>query len=372
MAEDGHDSSLDALWRLLAEAASGGQAKVDAIVALSQRTLFVGTWKPHGEGGFRTLQNSNGQTALPVFTTAQELQESARRFAWFQPDGSLNSAEVGARQALRHVVEQQLAFLVVDIATEHSLEVEREELEPLVKGVGRSDSQGPYAGVGRISSEMIRRVRPTPPPMQAVVPPGHEPAADPLTPPANYGEVVRRASSLSPAPEQGAPAIVMPPMAPPPVAPPPVAPPPVAPAPPAPTPMAAAAPGLSASTNMVDSGAGVSASFGAGSSVEFRALDHAPSDELLDALSAVLRGYPEVEWAVFANVARGPVAAVPTVGLRVDTSFRTRVGEIIPALKQAADAHGATVDVLLLDDPKLMRAARAGQLVFFPWRRRTT
>jgi len=183
-----------------------------------------------------------------------------------------------------------------------------------------------------------------------------------LTPPANYGEVVRRASSLSPAPEQGAPAIVMPPMAPPPVAPP----------PPAPMPMAAAAPGLSASTNMVDSGAGVSASFGAGSSVEFRALDHAPSDELLDALSAVLREYPEVEWAVFANVARGPVAAVPTVGLRVDTSFRTRVGEIIPALKQAADAHGATVDVLLLDDPKLMRAARADQLVFFPWRRRTT
>ena len=366
MAEDGHDSSLDALWRLLAEAASGGQAKVDAIVALSQRTLFVGTWKPNGEGGFRTLQNSNGQTALPVFTTAHELQESARRFAWFQPDGSLNSAEVGARQALRHVVDQNLAFLVVDIATEHSLEVERAELEPLVKGVGRSDSQGPYAGVGRISSEMIRRVRPTPPPMQAVVPPGHEPA-DPSTPPGNYGEVVRRASSLSPAPEQGAPAIVMPPMAPPPVAPPPVAP-----APPAPMPMAAAAPGLSASTNMVDSGAGVSASFGAGSSVEFRALDHAPSDELLDALSAVLRGYPEVEWAVFANVARGPVAAVPTVGLRVDTSFRTRVGEIIPALKQAADAHGATVDVLLLDDPKLMRAARAGQLVFFPWRRRTT
>ena len=106
--------------------------------------------------------------------------------------------------------------------------------------------------------------------------------------------------------------------------------------------------------------------------MEFHTLLDPPSDQLLDALSGVLRDYPEVEWAVFASTARGPVAPLPTVGLRVDTSFRTRVGEIIPALKQTADTHGATVDVLLLDDPKLMRAARAEQLVFFPWRRRST
>jgi len=123
---------------------------------------------------------------------------------------------------------------------------------------------------------------------------------------------------------------------------------------------------------MIGGGANVSASFGAGGSVEFHALTQEPSDELLDALSAVLRDYPEVEWAVFANASRGPVEPLPTVALRIDTTFRTRVGEIIPALKRIADEHGATIDVILLDDPKLMRAARSTQLVFFPWRRRAT
>lgn len=84
----------------------------------------------------------------------------------------------------------------------------------------------------------------------------------------------------------------------------------------------------------------------------------------------VLRGFPEVEWAALFLAARGPVQPQPTAGLRVDTAYRSRINEIIQGLRQAADAAGASLDVLLLDDPKLMRAARADGLLFFPWKRR--
>ena len=40
------DRATEAFRRLLSDAAAGGQAKVDALVALSQRTLFVATWTP--------------------------------------------------------------------------------------------------------------------------------------------------------------------------------------------------------------------------------------------------------------------------------------------------------------------------------------
>ena len=95
-----------------------------------------------------------------------------------------------------------------------------------------------------------------------------------------------------------------------------------------------------------------------------------PPDALLDALSEVLREFPEVEWASFFVASRGPTDARPTVGLRVDTSYRQRINDIIRGLRGAADEQGATVDVMLLDDPKLVRDARAQAIVFFPWRRR--
>jgi len=94
-----------------------------------------------------------------------------------------------------------------------------------------------------------------------------------------------------------------------------------------------------------------------------------PSEELLDALCDVLRSYPEVEWACIAAVSRGPAGATPTVGLRVDATFRTRVNEIIGAVRAAATKAGAGLDVLLLDDPVLVRVARNDSLLFYPWRR---
>lgn len=316
---DAVNRALEAFRRLLADGSGGGQAKVDALVALSQRTVVVGLWGSAGTG-YRTLVNSNGQAALPVFTSMDQLEEAADRFGWREPDGSLASEEVGARKVIRHVVEQKLPFLVIDIVAPYSLEVECQELEPLLTSDRRSDSEGPFAGVGRISSSMLGRVKPTPPPMAAVT--GHE---DP-----------------SKAPD-----------------------------------LSKSSPGLVAATGMTASSAGPagsggpkSATFGSGSSVELHPLTEDPPDSLLDALSDFLRGFPEVEWAAYCNASRGPVSPAPTIGLRVDTSYRARVNDIIQGLKGAADTAGATVDVLLLDDAKLMRQARSEQLAFFPWRKK--
>lgn len=114
-----------------------------------------------------------------------------------------------------------------------------------------------------------------------------------------------------------------------------------------------------------------SATFGGGSQgVTIGGLETEPPEEVYDALSAVLRGYPEVEWAALCSAARGPTTPVPTIGLRVDTSYRARVQEIIGALREAGEKEGASLDVLLLDDPKLVRAARSEAVVFFPWRRK--
>ncbi|HJL19692.1 MAG TPA: hypothetical protein RMH99_28780, partial [Sandaracinaceae bacterium LLY-WYZ-13_1] len=111
------------------------------------------------------------------------------------------------------------------------------------------------------------------------------------------------------------------------------------------------------------------ATFGGGTSVRLMPLTDEPPDAFFDALTAVLRGFPEVEWAALCNAARGPSAPAPTVGVRVDTGFRQRVNEIVAELRRAGDAQGAALDVLLLDDAALMRAARSEGVVFFPWRK---
>lgn len=321
------DSATAAFRRLLADGASGGQAKVDALVALSQRTVFVATWTPGGDD-FRTLVNSNGQNALPLFTDREQLELAGERLGWKGPEGTVMHREVGARQAFNHLVTHNLGFLIVDIASDHSLEAERTEIEPLLSSGPRTDSAGPFAAVGRISETMLQAVKPTPRPMEAVKPPTDLPAGAMES---SLPDAGRRPPSSPPSSPPGPP------------------------------------PGVKATT----AAGAPQATFGSGaSSVTVQPMTDAPPDELLDALSNVLRGFPEVEWASYFVAARGPTDARPTVGLRVDTSYRQRINEIIAGLRSAADDQGATVDVMLLDDPKLVRDARAQAIVFFPWRRR--
>lgn len=317
MTNGSEDRALEAFRRLLGDARQGGQAKVDALVALAQRTLWVATWGP-GQEGFRTLTNSAGQTALPAFTSGDELQAAGVRYGWAGGDGATPGREVGAREALRHTIAHNLQYVVVDLGTEHELEIERTEVEPLMSPAARRDSSlGPYAGVGRVSSTMMKAVKATPPPGSV---PAHRP-----TPPGGAQ------APMAPRRQPSQPRIV-------------------------------------ATTSDATEGPAAT-TFGAGTSVTIYALQTEPSGALLESLSELFRGYPEVEWACIGAMARGPAPPVPTVGVRVDSAFRQRVNEIITRVRQVADHCGAGVDVLLLDDPEVLRSARQTALVFYPWRR---
>lgn len=286
------------------------------MVALVQRTVFVVPW-PAGIEGFRTLVNSDGVAALPVFTLREQLEEAARRYGWLAADNSAPCAEIGARNALNYAISQNITFVVLDIAADHALELTREEYEPLLSEAARRDSQGPYAAAGRISTSLKSRVTPAP---------GTIPAQKAIEPPKSVP-----------------PGAIQAPAAPPP-----------------------STPGFTVSSDFDPNAA---ATFGGGTSVTLSPLSQVAPDAIYDALTAVLRDYPEVEWAALCNGARGPTAPVPTVGLRVDTSFRQRLNEIIQQVRRTGDEHGAALDVLLLDDPELMRTARASG-VFYPWRKK--
>lgn len=286
------------------------------MVALAQRTVHVVPW-PGGIEGYRTLVNSDGVAALPIFSLLSQLEEAARRYGWLGADGTAPRAEIGARKALHYAMNQNLTFVVVDIAAEHALELGRAEFEPLLTPAARRDSQGPYAAAGKISSSLIRAITPPPGSLKA-----------PIEPPRSSPANVVPAQASSPASSSG-----------------------------------------SGFTVTKDFDPNAAATFGGGTSATLSELTQVPEDALYDALTAVLRGFPEVEWASLCNASRGPSAAVPTVGLRVDTSFRQRMNEIISAVRQAGEANGAALDVLLLDDPALMRSARA-MGVFYPWRKK--
>ena len=290
----------EAFLRLLADAGAGGQAKVDALVALTQRTVFVSTWGT-GTEGYRTLTNSDGQSALPVFTDGKRADEAATRFGWRGADGLASLKEIGAREALRYAMAHELAYVVIDVGDPHALEMDRGEIEPLLTPEARRDGAGPYAGVGRVSSSMMKAVKSTPHAGMAQV-------RDPAAP-----------SVIAATPQ---------------------------------------APGS------------LTATFGSGSSVTIKALETAPPEPLLEGLSEVLRAYPEVEWAALCLAARGPAAAVPTVGLRLDAGFRERVNEIITAVRRSGETLGASLDVLLLDNPQVMRSTRAQGILFYPFRQR--
>ncbi len=359
------DGALAAFRRLLVEASHGGQAKVDAIVALSQRTVHVATWMPTHDG-FRTVINADGQSALPVFTGLDELRRAAQRFGWTDPSGAVASQEVGARQALRYVLSQDLSFVVVDIASAHAMEIDRAEVEPLLGSMGKRDSTGPFAAVGRISSSMLEAVesqqgsaRPSSSPR--IVRSGSVPSLTVAATPRDDSTLeialptaratVEEARKFGETPRTGEIAL------------------------PAGGIVAArAAAGMAGGVAQAAPSAASappSATFGSGSSVRIEVLADPPDDDLLAALADVLRGYPEVEWAALFGAARGPAPMQPTVGLRVDTAYRARVNEIMAAIRESGDDAGAALDVLLLDDAQLMRQARAEALVFFPWVRKT-
>ncbi|MCB9656754.1 MAG: SseB family protein [Sandaracinaceae bacterium] len=200
--------ALAAFVRLLLHARAGGQAKVDALLALSQRTLFVPR-KLDGSEGFATLINENGDWALPVFTSLEQIEAAADVFGWRRQDHTVAYDEVGARRAVHYALNEGAAFMVIDAIAAHALEATRDELKPLVSTQNRSDTFGPYAGVGRISSSILEATRPTERPSSSsppIAPPRISRAgAEASFPPPKLPARVTRAS-FAPPRDDGAPA----------------------------------------------------------------------------------------------------------------------------------------------------------------------
>jgi hypothetical protein len=369
LTQDTNERPHAAFYRLLHEAAQGGQAKVDALIALMQRTVFVVPWPGEIEG-YRTLVNSQKIAALPIFTERSELDTAARRYGWLSPDGTAPAVEIGAREAFHHARNQGLMLVVVDIAADHCVEVSRDEIEPLLSASARRESSGPFAGAGRLSSTLMRTVkagsRATPPPgtlepaIRAPTPPvGSLRAAERVAPPSeptpppgvDRGDaprrrdetpgVLRRGDTAPGTPSSMRPAAPREPIAPPdrrtPVR-----------MPSAVLPAVGPAPTMSGVVRP---------------SARLAPATAVPTDELLDQLEALLRAYPEVEWACVGATAEGPA-----LGLRIDARVRQRVDEIAARIATATMPTPAAA--VLLDDPQHFRAAKSEALVFYPWRRK--
>jgi hypothetical protein len=116
----------------------------------------------------------------------------------------------------------------------------------------------------------------------------------------------------------------------------------------------------------------VSATFGATPTATMKALEIAPSEELLDELAEVLREYPEVEWACLVTGARADHKQSESVALRIEPAFRQskNLAEITRRLREVGAARHATYDVLMLDTHEQMKQARHIGLPFYPWRKK--
>ena len=325
---DSVDPHLAALHRLLADAAAhGGQSTLDALVALTYRSVFVAPW-PAGIPGYRTLVNSQGMAALPVFTDRAQIVDAGERFGWRDPTGAIAAVEVPCVEALVHAKTSELAFVVVDITSEHSLEIARDAVDAVLEPSARKEPSG-----------LIRL--PTTRPMSA----GGTSRPSAM---ASSTSLPRVSGSSPPAPSRPTSASALPP-----------------------TPLSAlvehptSAGGSSAPRAIEPTVDPTQGTLGVClPSALLAAPAEVPADALLDELEAMLRGYPEVEWAC---IGTGPDGG-RVLGLRVEARIRQRVQEI--AGRASLAVAPATLPVVLLDDPAHMRHARQEALVFYPWRRR--
>lgn len=456
--ETGVDQATGAFRRLLADAGSSEQARVDALVAFSQRLVLAPTWP--GQQAVRTLTNHEGETAMPLFTGQDVLDETASRFGWRNADGSLPMRRLEAREALMQALARGVQFVVVDIGSPHAMEFGRLEIEPML--ALPADRTGPFAAAGEpqaqlrdavrrsnlppsmgsavakraaptnlpqidapfadlkpgktpgerpvsqplparpasrpisrplrdgplneldapspradsqplpraqpgsqpklpptrpISQTRLPAARPASQPLMPAVRPGSEPrlpAARPAsaatiargdaTTPSAAREVAARARTAASLAEARPPSINPPPM-----------------------PAAARAAQSDATAATQPEPASPDAS-GAGREGGEPARELQPGelpDTFLQAVSASLRSFPEVEWACV--MADG--GELPVIGVRVDPSFLNRVVQITDAIMRVADSDATPVQVLLLSTADLVKTARKQGKAFYPWKR---
>jgi SseB protein N-terminal domain len=404
------DQATIAFRRVLAEANAGEQARVDALVVLSQRTVYAATWPGQNQAA-RTLTNSEGESALPLFTGMDVLDTTATRFGWRNADGSLQFRELGAREALRHALARGVHFVVVDIGCEHSVEFAREELEPLLQLQSQRNGTGPYAATGERQAAILDAVRrsSSKPPRSSALPANSQgvlPVNDAPFPEHHTGRDVRQ---TRPSPPMAAAAARKRPASQP-----------MLPAVSVPTAadarsntgavrdarmnldvsrearLNAEAARFNAESPSSSLGRPATGSHGQPpESLEFgKVARHDPNkpeprddeptvaersasdkalappkqalaDELLRGIAGGLRAFPEVEWACVLSDG----SDIPLIALRVDPSFLNRVADITDAILGVGDKHATVLQVMLLNNQDLVKNARRHGKAFYPWRR---
>ena len=404
------------LQRLLERAESDDAARSELLGRMLELTLHAATWRDAPDA-LRTLRNAAGEQAMALFSQEAALAAAADALGWTQPDGSLASRTVNAREALEAGLSQGVSFVVIDLESPHALELTRDELAlRLAMSAKRAPAAAPQSTSaapraeqalididlpfvhGRGERESLRIDQPQahsmgpPVPRAAAAAPGPPKAPPSVERPARPAPVAEQTAARSPQAalqaSGGAPkpatttraAKTIAGNAPLPAAPNDAS----AGAPKAPTaakapveeskasPIKAAARALA---TMIGTGSEASAEPQAGEAgsepIQFaegalRPLELGSSDTTLSALADALRAFPEVEWACEASDG----TELPVIGVRVSPQFTTRVAEIEAAALAAAKARGAELRVLILSDAALMREARTHGAAFYPWRKR--
>ncbi len=295
-----------ALKAALAAAARDPSLRARAVAALRNAELWVATW-PTDPTYLRTLTNSDGVTALPLFSEERELHDASQRYAWLNVEGQAPRRTIALWEALRAAKVQKAQMLVIDIGTEHALELDEGDMDLLSAPPSSKPPQ------------RAQKLRSTPPPADAAAVP--RASARPTT--STEGPGSGTYSPLRPR---------------------------------------TVTPNPDAHT--------VSATFGATPTATMQALGTPPSDELLDELAEVLREFPEVEWACLVNGARADHKQSESVALRIEPAFRKNLDEIAQRLREIGSHRHATYDVLVLDTPEQMKQARHIGLPFYPWRKK--
>jgi hypothetical protein len=105
-----------------------------------------------------------------------------------------------------------------------------------------------------------------------------------------------------------------------------------------------------------------------GDGIQLVELYFAPNENWLKSLADVLRGFFEIEWAAYCEVAQVDRSPTPAIGLRIADNYRDNVTAIIKELTEVSRKHDKEIDVLLIDGHDMLRKAREKSFVFYPWK----
>jgi hypothetical protein len=106
--------------------------RLRALGELVRGTVLAATW-PNAPDAVRTLTNSDGEKAMPLFSGMDTLEHAARRFGWMDPSGSFTFRELPAREALESAIAQGVHYAVLDIYADHATEFAYHEMAQVLQ-----------------------------------------------------------------------------------------------------------------------------------------------------------------------------------------------------------------------------------------------